>query len=240
MPSLQQERHIIIMNLKVIAGALVILVIAAMLSGCSHTTKGRLFSLSANHQFTDSCNRRLTDTALLMLRTGDIALRRGVGADSYLLALLNQKDKTYSHCGIVITEHGYPFVYHSIGGEDNPDERLRRDSASVFFSSKHNTAIGIIRYNYKEGNTDSLIKIVYQYYARRPRFDMKFDLSTDDQLYCTEFIYKVVNKATGDSTYIGTSSLSGSKFVSTDNIFVNPHAQVIWQTKFMRYLYSQK
>jgi len=177
-------------------------------------------------------NKRVADSAVTLLHTGDIVVRTGLGADSYILAQMNLKDKTYSHCGIVLVEHGYPFVYHSIGGELNPDERLRRDSAYYFFSPENNLGIGIFRYNYPSERIDSLQRTVRAYYKQRPRFDMKFDLATDSCLYCAEFIYKAVNKSMADTGYINTSFALGHTFVGIDNLFLNPHAQAVWQVRY--------
>ena len=183
-------------------------------------------------QKANAWNNHAVDTAVSMLQSGDIVLRMGAGADSRMLAELNQKDKTISHCGIVMIEHGYPFVYHSIGGEDNPDERLRRDSASFFFSPHHNMGIAVVQFDYGTDKINELRSVVYNYYRQRPKFDMKFDLKTDDKLYCAEFVYKAVNKAVGDSTYIKTTTLLGHTFVGIDDLFINPHAHIVWQTGF--------
>jgi hypothetical protein len=183
-------------------------------------------------QKADAWNNHAVDTAVSLLKSGYIVLRMGAGADSRMLAELNQKDKTYSHCGIVMVEHGYPFVYHSIGGEDNPDERLRRDSACFFFSPQHNMGIAVVQFDYSADKINELRDVVYNYYRQRPKFDMKFDLKTDDQLYCAEFVYKAVNKAMGDSVYIKTTTLLGHTFVGIDDLFITPHAHIVWQTGF--------
>jgi len=177
-------------------------------------------------------NKKIVDTAVSMLRSGYVVLRMGLGADSRILAQMNRKDKSYSHCGIVMIEHGYPFVYHSIGGEDNPDERLRRDSAQFFFSPLHNTALAVIRYDLGSEQMNELKKTVRSYYQSRPKFDLKFDLKTDDALYCAEFVYKAVNKAARDTCYIRTTSVGGYRFVGIDDLFVNPHAHMVWQAVF--------
>jgi hypothetical protein len=186
----------------------------------------------ATLQKNNAWNKHTVDTAVSLLRSGYLVLRMGSGADSRMLAELNRKDKTYSHCGIVMIEHDYPFVYHSIGGEDNPDERLRRDSASFFFSPKHNMGIAVVRYDYSDAQVNELKKVVYQYYKERPKFDMKFDLNTDDKLYCAEFVYKAVNKAVSDPLYIKTTSFLGYTFVGIDDLFINSHACMVWQTGF--------
>ena len=174
-------------------------------------------------------NKHIIDTALSLLQSGDIVLRSGLGPDSYLLSQLNQKDKTFSHCGIVMIENGYPFVYHSIGGEDNPDERLRRDSAVFFFSPAHNIGLGIARYTMNAQQLQRLRTVVRNEYARRPRFDLKFDLATDDELYCTEFVYKSLCRTMNDKTYITPSHHLGKAYIGVDDLFINPHVRLVWK-----------
>lgn len=177
-------------------------------------------------------NRTLVDTAVQRLRSGELVLRMGRGADSYLLCQFNTRDKSYSHCGIVMVEDGYPFVYHCIGGEDNPDERLRRDSASHFFSPAENLAIAIVDYGFDSDATHRLGAIARSYYERCPRFDLKFDLRTDDELYCAEFVYKALNQTMHDSSFIRTTTLAGQRFVGVDALFNNGHSSLVWQTQF--------
>jgi hypothetical protein len=177
-------------------------------------------------------NNHIVDSAVSMIRSGYIVVRTGLGADSYLLSQMNLVDKTYSHCGIVMMEQGYPFVYHCIGGEDNPNAKMRRDSASFFFSPLHNFGFGIIKYDYTDDKIMELYKVVRKYYGEKRMFDMKFDLQTDDRLYCAEMIYKAVNAATNDILYIKPSSAFGYRFVGIDDLYRNKHATQVWQVKF--------
>ncbi len=180
----------------------------------------------------DPWNKHAVDTAATILQTGDLVLRDGIDVTSDLLRQMNQTDKTYSHCGLVVVENGYPFVYHSIGGEDNPDARMRRDSASFFFSPYNNFRFGIARYAISDAVKERVKKIIWTSYKQHIRFDMDFDLKTDDKLYCAEFVYKTMNKATGDNQFILPTKVMGYTFVGTDNLFVNPHTRMIWQVKF--------
>ena len=177
-------------------------------------------------------NHSIVDTAVSLLHSGYIVLRMGRGADSYLLSQFNRKSKAYSHCGIVMVENGYPFVYHSIGGEDNPDERLRRDSASFLFSPAHNSAIAIVQYDFDATALERLKDVTLGFYGLRPKFDMKFDLASDDQLYCAEFVCKAINRAMNDPNYIHTTSFMGLNFVGVDDLFMNEHCHFIWQTRY--------
>ena len=180
----------------------------------------------------DAWNARAIDSVVGLLRTGNVVLRMGVGADSRIVAQMNQHDKAYSHCGIVMVEGGYPFVYHSIGGEDNPDARLRRDSACSFFSPRHNTGIAVIGYDHTAATVITLRQVVTTLYRQRPRFDMKFDLATDDQLYCSEFVYKAITRAVHDTGYLHTTYVLGHTIVGIDDLYLNSHARMVCAVRY--------
>jgi hypothetical protein len=178
-------------------------------------------------------NLRAIDSAIRLLRDGDLALRTGADATSVMLRQMNQHDKRYSHCGIVFVEHGYPFVYHSIGGEDNPDACLRRDSASVFFNPAGNERLGIARLQLTPAQRQSLHRIARRCWKSRVPFDMDFDLKTDDRLYCAEFVYKAVQEAARDTGYFQCSRLMDRSYVGVDNLFAPKHARLICDVRYM-------
>ncbi len=177
-------------------------------------------------------NRQVIDSIIKIIHTGNVVLRAGIGPDSYMMAHMNQKDKTYSHCGLVSIEGGYPFVYHCLGGEDNPDNRLRRDSIQTFLDPEHNRGMGVVEYDIDNFHLRNLVGIVKGYYFARPKFDLKFDLATNDRLYCSEFVYKALDSAMTDSTYIVPTIAIGIRFVAIDNLYLNKHARVVCQLKF--------
>src|SRR5664279_3877987 len=67
-----------------------------------------------------------------LVKQGDLVVRTGIDFTSETMRDFCEKDKTYSHCGIASIEHDSIFVYHSIGGEWNPNQKLRRDPFDVF------------------------------------------------------------------------------------------------------------
>ena len=177
-------------------------------------------------------NWRAVDSLLPLVRSGDLALRTGADATSTMLRQMNLKNKTYSHCGIVLIEGGYPFVYHAIGGEDNPDARLRRDSARNFFHPQWNERMGLARLDLDTAQLSALRRAVYATYRRAPLFDMDFDLATDDKLYCAEFVYKTVCAVAGDTAYLPRTTLSRKCYVGVDNLYENPHARIVRDYRF--------
>jgi hypothetical protein len=177
-------------------------------------------------------NFRAIDSALHMLQDGDLALRTGADATSVMLRQMNLTNKTYSHCGIVMIENGYPFVYHSIGGEDNPDARLRRDSASVFFTPISNERLGVARFDISKAQVDKLSTIAKRYWKAEVPFDLDFDLKTDNKLYCAEFVYKAVREATGNRDYFHITHLLKRTYVGVDNLYEAPHARIICDVRY--------
>ena len=61
---------------------------------------------------------------------------------------------------------------------------------------------------------------------------MKFDLQSDDRLYCAEMVYKSIQQATQNDTFFQITDHKGFKFVSTDNIFVNKQAQLLCRINY--------
>ena len=216
-----------------VLGLLLILEVAAfaLRAGNVYPRAGRAGELPLKRQ-NNPYNHKLVDSGISMLHTGDLVIRMGADMTSYMFSQMNQTDKRYSHCGLVVVENGEPFVYHSIGGEDNPDQILKKDSASFWFSPVNNLGFGIARLDLDSSGVEALTSIVYQMYREKRKFDMDFDLSTDDLLYCAEFVYKALNQATRDSTFMEPVTVLGYTFVGVDNLFLSPHAQFVCQLRF--------
>lgn len=166
------------------------------------------------------------------VKDGDLILRTGNDFTSLSLRLFSRKDKTYSHAGIASVEDGKVYVYHAIGGEDNPNEKLRKDRFEVFCNPRTNLGFGIYRYDFSALIHQRLDSIIKKYYQEEIPFDMQFDLKTDDRMYCAEFVYKSVIRASRDTNYLPVSHLHQFAYVATDNLFLNIHAKEICRIHF--------
>lgn len=149
-----------------------------------------------------SNNHQLIANLISTLHTGDIALRTGNDATSNILRQLNLRDKTFSHCGIVAVINGYPFVYHNIGGESNPNQSMRLDSAARFFNEKDNNLIGFLRMKLNDAEKKQLLDSVQSWYHAQLQFDMDFDIHTEDKMYCSEMVVKALNHAKSNEAFI--------------------------------------
>lgn len=167
------------------------------------------------------------------IKTGDLVTRTGNDFTSQSLRKLCQRDQTYSHCGIASIENDSLFIYHAMGGEWNPDEKLRRDPWPLFAEPYSNNGVGLFRFDMADTTINKLIQVVQDFYRAGLTFDMKFDLTTDNKMYCAEFIYKSYLKASDQKIVFNKSHIGDFEFVGPDDIFLHPlckkGAQIVYK-----------
>lgn len=156
------------------------------------------------------------------IENGDIITRTGNDFTSRGLKTLNRRDKTYSHCGIASLENDTVFIYHALGGEWNPDQKLRRDPFLVFAEPYSNTGIGVYRFDVFKPVKENVIKVTKDFFVNEVMFDMDFDLKTNNRMYCAEFIYKTFMKASHASLIFNHSRIRDFEFIGVDDIFLHP------------------
>ena len=164
---------------------------------------------------------------LKKLKTGDLILRHGRGFISNAFMSLSFKEKKYSHAGIVHVENGMAYVYHAIGGEENVDNKLRKDLLQDFCDPQYVHSFGIYRYDLNMEQTKQFDSLATYYYHQEMQFDTKLDLATDSVMYCSELIYKLLQKVTGDMDYLSISNVKGYKYIAIDNLYLNKHCSII-------------
>ena len=130
------------------------------------------------------------------IQDGDLVLRCGNGFISESLSDFSQKEKLFSHSGIAMMDNGTMYIYSNMAGDINPDEIIRRDIVDSFITPFHNVAVGVYRYDITNTELEKLKTIIRTHYMNKLQFDMNFDLSTDDKMYCAEMIAKSVEQAT--------------------------------------------
>ena len=156
-----------------------------------------------------------------IIQQGDMILRTGNDFTSESLRQFSFTDKTYSHCGIASIENDTIFVYHVLGGEWNPDEKLRRDPLELFCNPLENRGFGVFSFKFDASQINKLDSIVKAWYKKGLMFDMKFDLATNDRMYCAEFVSKAISTATNSEINFSTTKINNFEFVAVDNLFLN-------------------
>jgi hypothetical protein len=168
------------------------------------------------------------NNAQQLVQSGDLILRTGRDYTSEVMRRLSRHDKTYSHCGIASIENDSLFVYHAIGGEWNPDQKLRRDLFALFCNPYENRGFGIYRYSFNEEQKKEVLQNARKFYKAGIMFDMQFNLDTDDRMYCSEFVYKAINPA----LKLKTTTINHITFVAIDNLFPDTDCNEIKRVRF--------
>lgn len=181
------------------------------------------YSLFPNSQYTDQPKPLAIETPAFidpyamiregqeLLKDGDLVVRLNRDPTSQFIKNFNRLDKHYSHAGLVLFENGYPFVYHIVNGEENPDEKLRKDSLYRFSNPRKNSAFGIFRYDINHDEIKKLKKLIYAWHKKGIQFDPVFNLKTNDKMYCSEMIMKALSKVTHNRIRIETTILTDTE-----------------------------
>lgn len=201
--------------------------LVATLFGCRQSNTAQDFYKKNQQKALLCCN-----TARQLIHTGDIITRTGNDLTSATLRKLNQTDPTYSHAGIASIERGIIYVYHVVGGESNPNEKIRRDRLSQYVNGYDNQGFGIFRFRWDSLTNDAIVKQAKAFYQQGISFDMAFDLSTDDKMYCTEFVAKTIEKTLQKPHYFLIDTLAGKTYIAPDRIFLHTDCH---EVKRLRY-----
>lgn len=159
-----------------------------------------------------------------LFHSGDIIFRDGRGAISSLFRNCSLNDPCYSHAGIIHEERGQFYVFHVIGGEGN-EGIMRKDKIVDFCRSEQAYSFAVYRTDQDNYKIDSLAK---KYYDNHLRFDPQFDLNSDDKMYCTELIFKILQQVTGENNFLPLTTFAGVSYCACDNIYLSPHLKKIY------------
>jgi len=175
-------------------------------------------SIIQTASYKTACHR--IDSLKQFIRPGDLITRTGNDFTSESLKQLNRRDKRFSHCGIASIENDSVFVYHALGGEFNPDQKILREPIESFGYPVSNNTLGLFRYLLTDKENSLLLKTVKQLYQIGIPFDMKFDLKTDTCMYCAEFVYKAMLLGTGGRLKFNVSKINEFEFIGVDDLFL--------------------
>jgi hypothetical protein len=164
-----------------------------------------------------------------LIHSGDIIFRDGRGIISKTFKKFSLKDPRFSHAGIIHKESGSVFVYHIIGDAQNKNENMRKELLSNFISPLQANGFAIYRSGLNPEKIDSLSAVLFN---KKIQFDSSFDLNTDDKMYCTEFVYKVLSIVSGQNNFIPLNSVNGKEFIACDNIYLSSNMENIYSRNY--------
>jgi hypothetical protein len=156
---------------------------------------------------------------------GDLVFRRGEGIFSDIARHFFSTDKRYSHVGILINYRQKPHVIHSIHEESRGYNGVVIETLSDFLNGIQDWAI--YRLKLPKQQQLKMATIALHYVQQQIPFDPYFDLSTLNALYCTEFIWRVANEAAHPNPINPSTTDSGARFISIENIYKHDKVKLI-------------
>jgi hypothetical protein len=192
-----------------------------------------------------------TSSGEVVARDGDLVVRDYNDRISNMIKSFSKTDPSYSHSGVVLVENGQPFVYHMYKDEGDDKGSIRKDSLHVFYDQRHNNGFGVFRYNLSNSECGRLKATLLNWQKKKVQFDNQFALKTDDKMYCSEMVAKLLKAATGGRITFATTKPTDKErqlffllknlpknapaeeaIIAIDNLYINPNC-----TELKRYSY---
>lgn len=159
-----------------------------------------------------------------LLHPGDLVLRNGTDATSQATRKFNRKDTSFSHCGIIDVAGDTVWVYHAIGGSYNPSQTLKKELLDSFSKPGETDRIAVYRYALAREEQQLLMATVQAHYKNGLPFDLFFNFDTNDRMYCSEFVFKCVNKSMHGRLSPVVLRQRPPVYISIDDLFLNEWA----------------
>lgn len=139
---------------------------------------------------------RLSQEEIAQIQEGDFILRRGFGFFSdYISKELNDSVIDVTHAGIITKRNDSLFVIHSLSSDVTDIDGLQIQPLQEFLRYSYPQKIIVTRLK----NADSAVglkisSLAKNYLEKQIPFDHKGNFDNDDELFCTEMIWKILEK----------------------------------------------
>ncbi len=159
------------------------------------------------------------------ISSGDIVLRMGNGLVSEIAKSFSQREQRFSHVGILVQTKTAMVVVHSVLEDEKNFNGVVVEKLDSFLKDASDWAVYRIKLPADKRHaiaTEALKKA-----TEKIPFDSEYDLQTKDRLYCTEFVWQTINRVAGKQLIHADTLKLGRRFVSIDDIYLNPSMSLI-------------
>jgi len=147
--------------------------------------------LSVSCKRESSLCRQPESNEWLALQTGDLVFCVGHSAKSAAVRFLSSDQSTFSHVGFVMkTSDNSGLMCHMSAD----DKCITRESLESYIAKSNVTSLAFYRLS-TYVDEERLIALLDSMLSQKVAFDEDFNFSSDDKIYCTELIVKVLRKA---------------------------------------------
>lgn len=142
-------------------------------------------------------------------KTGDIVLKNGYGLVSKAIVKLLDERIPISHCGILMKDDKSNsfYIIHSVAKQVSDRDGVQKISLKKFINDVNPKDFYLLRY--KENEKDFISREAKCYLSNKTPFDHKYDLYSNEELYCSEFIYKIFFSEKGIDSFIPRNKRGG-------------------------------
>jgi len=117
---------------------------------------------------------------------GDVIFVNGKSWRSKAVTFFFRHPAGFSHSGVVRIKQGVPFVIHA-----SPErESVEMEPLEDFLSPMEIDRAAVYRLKGGKGNAERASRTAWNYYIEKRPFDTLFDTNNEDEIYCTELIWK--------------------------------------------------
>ena len=216
-----------------------VLFVALLILGCHEAPLPANTSIPTKEQQLQQNLNTLKNTA----RSGDLLVRLSDDIVSQQVTGMNERERLYSHGGLIAQTGGKLYVYHITPDLPGADT-IRIEPIDSFINPDKNIRCALFRYQLSAVEKDSAIRVIETDKAKDIRFDMVYDLASNDKMYCSEMISKALTKATNSKMVFRTINapermkkllliffkkqhltkevIDNRKFISLDNLYLRP------------------
>lgn len=152
------------------------------------------------------------------IRNGDIIYRHGNGFFSDYFRKSSNREQLYSHGGIITIDNNNVYVIHSEASELTGIGGVRKESLNAFL--KDISTWAVYRLDTTQVVRDSIVYVATQYLNKETPFDLDFDNTSDDKVYCTELIALSINKSTHRNLIKATGSIRNKPYFAIDDTYL--------------------
>lgn len=161
------------------------------------------------------------DSITKIAAEGNFIFRGGTDIESNIIRDFSYKDKLFSHCGIVIKTDSGLRVAHMLGGATNPNGNggILFQRIEKFLSYPENESAGVYDLNLSEKELIKIKRFADSVKKAAIGFDMKFNLFTKEDMYCTEMLIDAVSYAKNNKKLFPPTSynLKNTKYFFLSN-----------------------
>jgi Permuted papain-like amidase enzyme, YaeF/YiiX, C92 family len=234
--------------MKILHCILSVLIIS-IITSCNENVQFPAVDLAQQPPAKDTIQQHI-DSLKKISQPGDLVVRLGDDFISDRIRYLSVTDHSYSHAGIVVMCENKKMVCNIYPDDFVPGaDTVRYDTIDSFLNRKTNLKCALYRYDLSDSEKINLQEALDDYHKKKIHFDKKYDLKTDDKIYCSEMIYKALKKVTNNRIVIAQSDvpenmqhlifvyfkkynfsknvISSRKIIAIDNLYNNEHCKPI-------------